>query len=86
MFASELRIKLPKICVRIFADAKTALEKQQEARGEWDDDDDIELNANPLMRSLEDKARIDAGKYFKRRSEHRVYGSTVVIVIVIFIN
>ena len=86
VFASELRIKLPKICVRIFADAKTALEKQQEARGEWDDDDDIELNANPLMRSLEDKARIDAGKYFKRRSEHRVYGSTVVIVIVIFMT
>ena len=26
------------------------------------------------------------GKYFKRRSEHRVYGSTVVIVIVIFMT
>jgi hypothetical protein len=64
VFASELRVKIPPCLMRLFADAKTALEKQNEAKGGTygDDDDDVELNANPLIKSEEDKARIQAAK------------------------
>ena len=64
VFCSELNIEVPMCLVRCFADAKTALEKQQEKQGISGniDDGDIELSSNPLMRSKEDNDRIKAAK------------------------
>ena len=64
VFASELGIKVPKCLMRCFADAKTALQKQNEAEGHKRGSEygDIELNANPMIKSAEDEARIAAAK------------------------
>ncbi len=71
VFASELGIKVPKCLLRCFADAKTALQKQNEAAGHKRGSEygDIELNANPMIKSAEDEARIAEAK--KEAEAHR---------------
>jgi hypothetical protein len=58
VFASEMRVKVPNWLMRCFADAKTALEMKKEKEGLDGNDGDIELNANPLLKSLEEKERL----------------------------
>ena len=63
VFASELHIKVPDWLMRCFADTKSALDKKKEQNGEYGDDDgDVELNNNPLMKSAEEKKRLAAAE------------------------
>ena len=62
VFCSELGVKVPPLLLRLFADAKTALQKQNELKGLTIEDDDVELSANPLMRSQQNQILLDAAK------------------------
>jgi hypothetical protein len=57
-------------------------------KGFWNSAPELseEEKAEAEKRSLAEVERLQAGKYLSEESEHRVYGSTVAIVIVIFIR